>query len=265
MKSHPFFKKLVLASIVLLSFTASKTAQSQEFDYTLYSLILKDHVVLQGAQSKVHYAKLKLNESTLKKYNSQVSKVSPKQFNSWSQKSQIAFLINAYNSFTLELIVDNYPLKSIKKIGGWFTNPWKIEFFTFLGKKSHLDHIEHGILRVDYKEPRIHFAVNCASIGCPPLSNEVFRSADLDKKLNASAKNFLTDPFFNEYKAEKNELHLSSIFKWYGKDFGSEKELKQYLAPIILGAQSSSEKVKKFLKSDIEYKDYDWGLNDSEN
>lgn len=239
------------------------TNSAQAFDHTHSSFdhVLKSHVVNKGHESVVRYEALAKNSAALDSYLASISQASKSEFDSWSEPQRLAFLINAYNAFTLKLIIDNYPVKSIKDLGGIFSSPWKKKFFTLFGQKKHLDHIEHDLIRGRFKEPRIHFALVCASKGCPKLMDAVFRATLLESQLERAAQNFLTDTEKNRMKSgPAPALELSSIFKWYGKDFGDdEKALKAYILPrmqlepsVMMNAQAAP----------IRYLDYDWSLND---
>ncbi|NCN27811.1 DUF547 domain-containing protein [bacterium] len=230
------------------------------FDFSIYQKLLDTSVVKQEVQSKVRYSALKADPEALKKNTAIFSGVSKADFEKWSKNDQMAFLINSYNFFTIKLIVDHYPVKSIKKIGGWFSNPWKKKFFQLLGEERSLDEVEHEMLRRDYSEPRIHFAVNCASKGCPPLQSLAFRSETLDKQLESAALNFINSNAFNRYQPKTNTLELSSIFKWYGNDFGNEMELKTFIAKRHLNLKKKTDELIKETK--IVFLDYDWSLNE---
>ncbi len=239
----------------------SVRASTAIFDYSVYRTLLEMNVVEFGQSTKVKYAALKKDPSKLMEFNKSVSAISLSKFKAWPKDEQIAFLINAYNSFTLQLVVEHYPVSSIKKIGGIFGNPWKKKFFQFLGEESSLDRIEHEILRKDYKEPRIHFAVNCASIGCPPLQKLPFEAIRLNEQLEMAARHFVNSSSFNKYDQATNTLNLSSIFKWYGSDFGEEKDLRKFFADRSDLEQLSKDAILQSAK--ISYLDYDWNLNEA--
>lgn len=207
----------------------------------------------EGYQSLVNYKKLKNEPQKLRSYLKSLEEVSKKQFKSFSKNQQLAFWINAYNAYTLDVIIKAYPVKSIKEIGGnfIFKGPWRDKFITLLGKKRSLDNIEHDIIRKDFHEPRIHFAVNCASIGCPSLLREAFVADKLEDQFEKAAKNFMNNPKKNYVKG--NSLYLSKIFKWYGDDFdekygGYKKYALKYHS--------------QYTKDDFEWSDYDWSLNE---
>ena len=141
------------------------------------------------------------------------------EFNRWTQPQQLAFLINLYDAATLKLIVEHYPVKSIKDIGNFFKGPWKQEVVPLLGKTVTLDYLEHGVLRKKYAEPRIHFAIVCAAKGCPPLRAEAFVADRLNEQLDDQGRVFLGPKEKNRWDTHARVLYLSPIFKWFSEDF----------------------------------------------
>jgi len=209
----------------LLAFCAG-TALAQGFDHShkAWDALLKKHVVLLpgNSASQVRYAEFAKDRAALKAYLGSLSAVTEAEFQGWPKPQQMAFLINAYNAFTVELILAHYPVKSIKDIGSdLFSNRWKRKFFRLLGRESYLDQIEHEILRKpgSYDEPRVHFAVNCASVGCPMLREEAYTGAKLEAQLEEQTVRFLSDRSRNRFDANTGKLSLSRIFDWYAEDF----------------------------------------------
>ena len=237
--------KLSFFSVALTAIVATASA----FDHSAYNVVLTTYV---DARGMVDYSGLKKNRSGLDSYLQGTGAVSKAQFDSWSDAEQIAFLTNIYNAETLQYIIDNYPLDSIKDLGGLLSSPWGKKNVILFGEKTTLNSIEHEILRQDYDEPRIHFALVCAAISCPPLRREAYTGARLDAQLDDQARTFLAESSKN--RIEGDTVYLSSIFDWYGKDFGKGDEaLKKALNPWFK-ADISDKK--------IEYTDYDWSLND---
>ena len=238
-----------------------QTAFTQtSFDHTHQSFdqVLKKHVKSEAFSTQVNYQALRADSKELEQYLSSISAVSRKDFDNFSQDQQLAFLINAYNAFTLKLIIDNYPVKSIKQLGSWLKTPWKKVFFTLLGKKTYLDHIEHDLIRKNFNEPRIHFAVNCASIGCPALRAEAYLADRLEQQLESATKNFLNDSSRNYYDPASKTLYLSKIFSWYAGDFNkAQGSVQSFVAPYYSKQSSPSE----LSQAKIKYLDYDWDLN----
>ncbi|MGB0867666.1 MAG: DUF547 domain-containing protein, partial [Granulosicoccaceae bacterium] len=195
-------------------------------------------------------------------YTDKLSAVSAKSFDGWSRDEQLAFLINAYNAFTVELVLSEYPkIDSIKDIGGWFGSPWKQEFFTLLGEKRHLDAVEHDMIRGSgrYDEPRIHVAVVCASIGCPALRPEAFVAEQLEAQLEDSMRRFLADSSRNAY--QDGRLTVSKIFDWYGEDFPSLQSLFAAHAEQLAKDSVARQHIRNG-DYKLAFGDYDWALND---
>ncbi|NND77434.1 MAG: DUF547 domain-containing protein, partial [Flavobacteriales bacterium] len=167
---------------------------------------------------------------------------------SWSREERLSYWINAYNAFTVKLILDNYPVESIKDISG----PWTKEFIVIEGIPYSLGDIEHKVLRKLYNEPRIHYAISCASISCPDLPNEAIMADILEGQLDRMAERFINDPSKN--LIEKDEVKLSKIYKWFKSDFTVSSSLKDHLKKY------STVEIDKATK--IEYLEYNWKLND---
>ena len=234
--------------------------------------ILTNHVRWNaaGTASSVDYAGLKADHTALDRYTASLSGVSQAQFQKFNKLERRAFLINAYNAFTLQLILTKYPdLKSIKDLGSFFSSPWKKAFVALLGQTRSLDDIEHVLLRGadDYDDPRIHFAVNCASIGCPALRPEAFVAARLDAQLLDQTQRFLRDRSRNRFNVEAKTLELSMIFKWYGGDFErgflGANSVAEFVASYAssLGLSAAQLAALKAGEIGIDYTDYSWQLN----
>ena len=266
-------KKLIACMLALLvAALASPVALAQaaqvDHGYAAWDALAKKHVkwLPDNKQSRVDYAAFATDRGELKKVLDGMSAVPRADFDKWSREQQMAFLINAYNAYTVELILTKFPdLKSIKDIGSLLKAPWKIEFFSLLGEKHHLDWIEHEQLRPKYNEPRVHAAVNCASIGCPALRNEAFTAAKLEVQLEDGMQRFLGDHTRNRVKDGKVEV--SSIFKWFREDFEKghkgfskvEDVFAKYAAQL---SDNADEQAKlKARQLPVSYLDYDWSLN----
>jgi hypothetical protein len=264
--------------IALLSiFTSASTVFAQNFDhnYSAYDAQLKKHVkwLPDNKQSRVNYKGFAADHAELTKTLDSFSAVTPAQFAAFNKEQQMAFLINAYNAFTIELILTKYPdVKSIKDLGTTFGSPWKKSFFKLLGEERNLDWIEHQRLRPSvagggFKDPRIHVAIVCASIGCPALPPEAFTAAKLDSQLDEGMAKFVGDKTRNRYADGK--LQVSSIFKWFKEDF--EKGYKGFSKIEDVFAKyadtlSSDAAIQGQIRAktvSISHLDYDWSLNDS--
>lgn len=248
------------------------TASASEFDHGIWDGLLQKHVhmIRDGRASQVDYHAFLQNRQELRSYLSQLSAVKLGEFAAWTKPVQLAFLINAYNAYTIELILTRYPeLDSIKDLGSFFRSPWKKKFVPLLGEIRSLDDIEHGMIREKgvYNEPRIHFAVNCASIGCPALLNVAFTGEKLEQQLDAVTRAFLADRSRNRYNAKNGRIEISKIFDWYRADFESGwhdwHSLNQFLAHYADSLADTPEAKKKITAGDVKvtFLDYDWQLN----
>jgi hypothetical protein len=237
-----------------------------------YNALLDKHVVTidGGANTQVDYKGFKRDHSQLSSYLDQLAAVPPRTFDSWDQNTQLAFLINAYNAYTIDLILTEYPeLESIRDLGSFFSSPWDKEIAPLLGKSRSLDDIEHNLIRGDnkYSEPRIHFAVNCASVGCPALREEAYVGERLDAQLDMQTKRFLSDSSRN--KIENETLYLSKIFSWYEGDFEKNWKDTNSVSEFILlykdamALSSAQVDLIESGKADVDYLEYDWSLNDT--
>jgi hypothetical protein len=217
-------------------------------EHSIYGDLLKKYV----RHGVVDYHGFQNDESRLDAYLDALAKIEP---DALSRDGQLAFYINAYNAWTIKLILSGYPgIKSIKDLGTLFKSPWKKKICRINGNVISLDDIEHGILRPRFKDPRVHFAVNCASKSCPPLRAEPYEEKVLDAQLDAAAKSFINDP--DRTYLEGNTLHVSSIFKWFSDDFGDiGKYVRKYAAGELKKGLESNADIR------IKYLDYDWSLN----
>ncbi len=256
--------------IALLCF-GSNVFAAFDHRHTEWDKLLKQHVVpiQNGNATEVKYESFKRERAALKSYLASLSAVSQEEFNGWGKPEQLAFLINAYNAFTVELILTRYPdIESIQDFGKLINNPWKKKFFSLLGKQRSLDEIEHGIIRAEgvYDDPRIHMAVNCASIGCPALRNEAYAATRLDEQMEDSLKRFLSDHSRNRFS--RGTLEVSKIFDWYGKDFAKgfrgAKSVTAFLGAYanVLSDKPEDQQRIRDGKAPIRFLDYDWALND---
>ncbi len=209
------------------------------------------HVVLDSllqqyvsAGGQVNYKGLKADKKALDAYCQSLSD-QPVQDN-WSREEQMAYWINAYNAFTLKLIVDNYPTKSILNFDGGKT--WDVKRIKIGDKKYSLNNIENDILRPQFKDARIHFALNCAAKSCPPLWNRAYTADNLETALEARAKAFINNADFNRISADK--AGVSKIFDWYGADFGDLKKYLNRYANVPLKSSAT-----------VTFEEYNWELN----
>ena len=239
--------RLILAACLLVP------SLGLAFDHQAWDALLKKNVVVLegGHASQFHYGNV--DRKALQAYLATLSRVEEKEFRSWPRAERMAFLINAYNAFTVEKILTRYPdIRSIWDFGKLFGNPFKDEFFSLFGRKFSLDRIEHDTLRKDYRDPRIHYAVNCASVGCPMLREEAYVAARLEQQLEEQARRFLSDRSRN--RVRDGRLEVSKIFDWFQEDFEPrEQYFARYARELGTGGRALP----------LAFLDYDWSLNDS--
>ncbi|MBL4710741.1 MAG: DUF547 domain-containing protein [Flavobacteriales bacterium] len=239
-------KKITTVFILLtLSFSIFAGVGDSNFDHSSWDKLLQKHVSVKG---NVNYDGFKADKQVLDAYLTSLSKNSPAS--NWSKNDVMAYWINAYNAFTVKLILNNYPVKSIMDINGG--KAWDLKFIKLGGKEYSLNNIEHGILRKRYKDARIHFAVNCASVSCPKLANSAFTAADLEKQLEKMSKEFIDNSSKNT--VQTNELKISSLFDWYKDDFITS-------GGSVISFINRYSNIKASQGSNVSFKEYNWNLN----
>lgn len=243
----------------------SSVVAAQPLNEEDYAEVLKEYVDSSG---RVDYEKLKNNRQKLDKFNAAIGFVSPNTYESWTDKEKIAFLINAYNSLTLEAIVDNYPTKSIRDIPG----VWDRRKFRVVGQEMTLNDIEHQILRKEFNEPRIHMALVCASIGCPKLRTEPYTGEKLNAQLDEQTRVFLSIPDNFRIDRDSKRVYVSSILKWFGEDFEKSYGKKENFENLNGKETAFLNFISRYLSPaegeyltqggyKVSYLDYDWSLN----
>ena len=245
------------------------------FDQThaAWNELLKRDVIVaaSGNSSRIDYAGFKRDQDALTLYLDGLSAVAAAEYQGWTREQQLAFLINAYNAYTIKLVLTRYPgIKSIKDLGSLVQSPWKKEFFNLLGAARSLDFVEHGMIRAPgaFDEPRIHFALNCASIGCPMLREEAYVAERLAAQLESGVRRFLGDRARNRYDAVTGRLELSAIFDWYKADFDKggrgTSSVPLFLARYadFIADDAVGHALVRRGQLPIRYLDYDWTLND---
>lgn len=234
--------KHTIVLIGLLFVSSFSFAQIEGFDN-----LLKQNISSEGV---VNYKGIIKDKVSLANYISYLEKTSPEA--SWSDNKVKAFWINAYNAYTIQLIVENYPLKSILNIKKEGKDAWHQKFAVVGGESYTLNDIEHEILRKQFSDPRIHVGVNCASYSCPPIANFAFSEHNIEIELERLMKKFVNDPTRNVVTAKK--LTLSKIFEWYKDDFTKNGTLVSYIDNYTDTELSKKTKVK--------YMEYNWNLNE---
>lgn len=275
-----FFGKNLLRLFFVGLLMNSAIAQAFDHQHHMFTQVLSDVVKLSPnkRQTRVDYAQLNKQPNKLNEYLATLSLVTLSDYQSWKNDEQLSFLINAYNGFTLQLITQNYEkfkggnkkskIDSIKDLGSILSSPWSQSFFILLEDKHSLDDIEHKMIRTWFERPRIHAALVCAAVSCPPLRNEAFIANNLEHQLDDQMRQFLSDDQRNTIKASDNRVYLSSIFKWYGKDFEKGQQgfasIKDLIKAYQIDMADSAQELAWLQKQnfDIRYLDYDWRLND---
>lgn len=246
--------KIILISMPFFLFLIETTmAQKSNFDHSVFDRLLKKHVDQNG---RVDYQNFAKDQPLLRNYLNSLSRNTPDSLK-WSENEQLAYWINLYNAFTTELILDHYPLESIRDIGTkipivFGDTAWDIEFINVGAKTYTLDQIENEVLRNKFDEPRVHFALVCAAASCPDLRREAYTADKLDSQLNSQAVIFLSNPIKNKIGSEKSTI--SEIFKWYESEFTKNGTLIEYLNQFTRSTISSN--------AEIDYIKFDWSLNE---
>lgn len=247
------------ASVQTVEPTEPVTAPST-FDHSAFTDILLEVVDERGF---VDYAVLVADPELLDAYLRRLAATDPSNL---SVPDRLAFWLNTYNAYTLKLIVDNYPVESIRDVvGGAFVplvnTPFKVEFVTVGGEVMTLDDVEHGTIRSAFDEPRIHFALVCAARSCPPLRAEAYVGDRLDAQLDEQARRFLTNDAKNRVPADEDTIELSKIFSWFKGDFGGNDDaLQAFIAPYFDGDVRAKLEQGAY---DVSSLSYDWSLNDT--
>lgn len=215
---------------------------SSELTHEAWDNLLKEYVTDQG---RVDYKSIKMEEEKLDQYLTKLSTHSPAS--DWSKAEKMAYWINAYNAFTVKLILDHYPVSSIMDIENG--NPWDVKWINIGGETYSLNQIEHSILRPQFKDARIHFAVNCAALSCPPLHNRAWTAKNLEQNLEQQTKKFINNSKYNTI--DTGTVKVSKIFDWYKEDFGDNLVLflNKYLSNPLP------------TNTPVSFQEYDWKLN----
>ncbi len=222
----------------------------QSVDHRIYAELLEKYV----DAGRVNYKGLKTDEKQLDAYLKVLEAVDPAAL---SRDEQFAFYINAYNAWTLKLILSGYPgVKSIKDLGTLFKSPWKKKIVRIDGGITTLDDVEHNILRPRFKDPRVHFAINCAAKSCPPLRSKPYRGEVLNQQLDDVTRSFLNNA--SSYRLQGEQFYVSRIFKWFSEDFSND-----VIGFYLVYATADLKKQLRLGMNQIRvaYLPYDWSLN----
>lgn len=245
---------LVLAPLVVFAAEPNAPASRAHPNNSVYTALLAKYV----SKSGVDYASWTENagdRGALAGYLASLQRVLPSQLDRFDA---LAYWINLYNAATLDLVLDHYPVKSIKDIGAPLSSPWKKEIATVEGKPLSLHQIENDVIRPTFLEPRVHFALNCASRSCPALRFEAYEGAVLDAQLDEQTSAFLANASTN-YVDERGVLHLSQLFNWYASDFKKAKgSVPEFVAPYLPAFETLQGK-----DIPIQHEEYDWALNEA--
>lgn len=238
-----------LALVLVLFFPVLSSAG---VDNSLYVEILEKYV----KDGRVDYANLKVHRWQLDTYLSTIGAIS---LENMMREEQLAFYINLYNANTLQLIINNYPVKSIKDIGSFFSSPWKLKVVNLDGEMVTLDYVEHEIVRPQFKDPRVHFALNCSAVSCPKLLSVPFDAENIDSQLDEAVISFINDGI-NNY-LDGSTLFVSRIFSWFSEDFTDD--FVEWFSRYARGdLKAGLEALKKDGRTPhVKYLKYDWSLN----
>jgi uncharacterized membrane protein YdjX (TVP38/TMEM64 family) len=264
-----FILVAVLLSTGLITWTGVANAESFDQSYAGFDALLKRFV----SDGRVDYNGLRSDPQALVRYLEDAAGVEKAHFNDWMESERLSFLINLYNAATLKLIVDHYPVRSIKKIGSIFRGPWDQRVVRLFGEVITLNNLEHDIIRKQYNEPRIHLALVCAAKGCPKLRSEAYVAERLDGQLDDQSRDYLSSPAGLHIDRGRQIVYFSSIFKWYGEDFitgyspASEFSGLDQTERAVANFSSRylSAPDRNYLKAggySVKYLDYDWSLNE---
>ncbi|MBX3490133.1 MAG: DUF547 domain-containing protein [Parvibaculum sp.] len=247
---------------------AAMTSDRMTPDHRPWGELLRTYVVVPPPADRgavphfVDYAGLKAGKTDRKALGAYIESLEAVDPAALPRDEQFAFWVNLYNALTVQVVVDHYPVASIRDISispGFFSRgPWGRKLVRVAGRDLSLDDIEHAILRPEFGDPRVHYAVNCASWSCPDLAVEPYEGATLDAQLDAAARRYVNSPRGVEFRGGR--LTVSSIFSWYKKDFGGTEagvlaHLRKYAEPELAAALAKATRVSSY--------DYDWSLNDA--
>lgn len=271
------WRKSVALGLWVIVCAVVQISHALDLNHRLWDQVLKKNV----HQGLVDYQTLKANPRSFEAYLKELESVRPSDYEAWSRRDKIAFWLNAYNALTIKAILDHYPIKpswlglalypknSIRQIPGvWDKLTWRAA-----GRVVTLNDIEHKILRAEFREPRLHMALVCASIGCPALREEAFTGKKLESQLEEQTRSFLASSARFRIDRESRRVYLSPIFQWFGQDFIEKDTPSEGLAASLAAEKASLNFISRYLKDEdsrwlaagkyhVKYLDYDWSLNE---
>jgi hypothetical protein len=273
------YKWMILASLLLV-LGVSQFLFAFSHEHTILDNLMKQHV----KNGLMDYRSLQQNAAELNRYLEELASVSQSEYTSWNRNQKLAFLINAYNAYTMQSIIQAYPVRSIRRI----PNVWDQQTHVIAGVQMSLDQLEHGIMRGQrdqlqgipgwmrdsFNEPRIHMALNCASKGCPPFPPGAFKPYVLDRQLHIQSQQFVNSSEHVQLDPRSGVVRISELLKWFGEDFipvyanrgviTRSNRTEQAILNFIYRYISHPQK-KAYLQNatyQVQYKAYDWSLND---
>jgi len=244
----------IISTVAIITLSCGSKAQvsdSKPMTHEIWDELVREHVTQNGV---VNYKGIMRDSVQFNAYLNLLSSHHPNEAH-WTRDERLAYWINAYNAFTVKLVLDYYPVESIKDIKKGIplvNSVWDIKFIKIGGETYDLNNIEHGILRKEFYEPRIHFAINCASVSCPQLRNEAFSATKIESQLKAQTLYFLSDPGKNQLSVD--QVKISKLFSWFKGDFTNNGSLIDFLndhGPVRINQNAT-----------INYLNYDWNLNE---
>jgi hypothetical protein len=271
MKTIIYHRFLILTFIIFCS-----SAYGFDHEYRKYGEVLKTYV----KDGMVDYAALQKNRKGIDQFVKELGAVTKNKYETWSRDQQLAFWINTYNGWFLQIVIDHYPIRGGRLLGVLYPENsvqripgiWDDIKTNAAGRQVSLSDVEHKILRPLFKEPRIHFAIVCASIGCPVLRSEPFRVSSLQGQLEDAARDFVNNPTKVRWNANEKKLEMSKIFDWFSEDFASFADenwlnlySKKQAGPVAFVTKYLPPAIAETLKKSkvkIDYRDYDWHLNE---
>lgn len=219
------------------------------FDHSF--ALLRDSVLIPFvSEAGVDYAALREHTEPLDRFLTEHARISFDEYQSFSREQQMAFLLNLYNAATLRLALHHWPIESLREIGGLFRSPWTVKFISLFDRTVSLGQILHDILRPEFRDPRVHFALSNAARGGPELSDEPFVAENLNEQLDRQTELFLRRVDINRF--EDGVLYVSPIFRWYENDFGKKRGVREFAKRFFPDVTETTP---------IRYTDYDESLN----